>query len=592
MRDPLDEANPHRDEYTAADLWCYRWARDDDDQTAEDFCENGGNPGWVSMYSSVDSDGWLMPGIQAYRDMLEFSLGYYRSAVSSGCSGSFMSLGPMDDDTKRELLKQRSRLRAAYVPPVPQWLADAPPRETRFLPDGTFALLGKPGCGTGLDAVSFEIRQSTTDPALAWQLYSAGGELLRSGNPGEYWWQLFNPDFFTRKSCSPADVYFNEDNDFICMVSMKSHEILDTFYWDGEPCEHWQAREDFDARTMASLCGPEIPLIRAAQETTQPRQPCGWGSGSTNRNDLDAARPIAAGRTPMQSTERYINVRPLDDPDNPYRDAYAQWDRWMLTNHKRLCSEFALNSDYSNNSPPSHTLMNQVAKADDLHLFNDYEFYGMSIDDDGFLIPAGIAEQERLHTDIADPDPLLDHVLDRRYCMFRLDSAGFIPPELFDAYNTALHQVKAQALPPIAQWLVDAAPRSVLFIPTGDIVALIPDSGDDDGTGDEDAVWVRYDAGGADYGSVPPGSEWWELYFTEFRAVIEEMGGPENVDYLERYGTIGLYPKHSDPGVMPRYFSYAGDEQDSRFYSGNMLMFEIIPGKYLAAMRAAQQSVK
>ena len=163
-----------------------------------------------------------------------------------------------------------------------------------------------------------------------------------------------------------------------------------------------------------------------------------------------------------------------------------------------------------------------------------------------------------------------------------LDAAGFDTPT----------PIQALALPPIPQWLVDTAPQSVMFIPTGDIVALIPDSGDDDGTGDEDAVWVRYDAGGADYGSVPPGSEWWELYFTGFRAVIEEMGGPEMVDYHELRGTIGLYPKHSEQGVMPRYFSYTGEKQDSRFYSGNMLMFEIIPGRYLAAMRAAQLSME
>lgn len=72
-----------------------------------------------------------------------------------------------------------------------------------------------------------------------------------------------------------------------------------------------------------------MPQVSAAVDDKQPQvQPTDVLADLLGATDSDAV-PVAR----MRSGEEVV-IRPLDDPENPYRGQYAAWDIWLMDNYQ------------------------------------------------------------------------------------------------------------------------------------------------------------------------------------------------------------------------------------------------------------------
>lgn len=276
MRDPLDPENPYRDQYEDWDYWCYMNVRDPYSEETVNLYAGMGGPELFFADIGVDPQGFMVPLEQYYRQQMEWSIGNYDQENMVDCAASMSCAGPIDGGLRGELLALTSKIRAAYVLPVPEWLAQAPPQAAKYLPDGRFAVLGELGAGAEARAESVTGWWRPDAHGLAWRLYSADGELLKTGEPDEDWWQLLIEDY--RKLLGieeDAEVTSWEYNGMITVYNFATQEYCGTLAYDGTVLEgNWYEQDrGVDPRAFATLSGAEIPLIYKAQQYVEPREP-------------------------------------------------------------------------------------------------------------------------------------------------------------------------------------------------------------------------------------------------------------------------------------------------------------------------------
>jgi len=276
VRDPFDPENPYRDRYEQWDYWCYMNARDPYSDEMVRWYNGDSNADWFFADIGVDSQGFMVPYEDYYTERMEWSIGNYSPDEGTDCAASLTCAGPIEPRLRDELTTLTARIRAAYVLPVPEWLAAAPPLAAKYLPDGRFVLLGEPGCGENVTPSAAEYRGAPAMPDACWCLYSAEGELLDSGQPGEEWWQLFVKDYCELLGLdSTENLTTWEYNGMITVYNYQNQEYSGTFTYDGTVLEgEWYEQpKTYDPRAFATLSGAEIPLIYAAQQYVEPREP-------------------------------------------------------------------------------------------------------------------------------------------------------------------------------------------------------------------------------------------------------------------------------------------------------------------------------
>lgn len=276
MRDPRDPENPYRDQYEDWDYWCYMFARD---PYNEETTKLYGDPDAQDLFYAdigVDPQGFMVPYKQYYRQQLEASIGNYDPDASVDCAASMTCIGPIDGRLRTRLLRQTSKIRAAYVLAVPEWLAEEPPVAAKYLPDGQFAVLGELGSGNGAYPETASLWRQPVGNGLAWSLYDADGERIKTGQPDEDWWQLFIADYRTALGIGPeAKVTSWEYNGIVTIYDFEKQEYCGVLTYDGKVLEgEWYNQATgYDPRAFATLNGGEIPLIYAAQQYVKPVEP-------------------------------------------------------------------------------------------------------------------------------------------------------------------------------------------------------------------------------------------------------------------------------------------------------------------------------
>jgi hypothetical protein len=169
-----------------------------------------------------------------------------------------------------------------------------------------------------------------------------------------------------------------------------------------------------------------------------------------------------------------VELRPLDDPLNPWRGQYEAWDRWALQH-------------YGGNDPERDEHMRR--QSDELQaaarlalkegrVFNEFELMKpyepgpdsswrdlhVYVDPQGFQIPMRAVWQRELSTRSLRPgqgEPPSRH--------YSYHAGGKMDSELLQAYDGAHAQMIAGAAPRIPAWLAEAAPEHCVFMTDGRI---------------------------------------------------------------------------------------------------------------------------
>lgn len=190
-------------------------------------------------------------------------------------------------------------------------------------------------------------------------------------------------------------------------------------------------------------------------------------------------------------------MRDLDDPANPYREHYAEWDRWLLDNARNPSME------------EMAALRNGTAP-------EGFHYLRPTVTKDGWLIPQ-VSELHALLLQQTD----LEAYRNRPHCVMSFSSAGIADPAMLERLEQAKLALWAALLPQIPDWLGEALPKRVIVLPDGGAVTYGPlGSGmgpieaakwryDADGNPE---VYYRYDSAGNEVARSAPGQPWQELF--------------------------------------------------------------------------------
>jgi hypothetical protein len=190
-------------------------------------------------------------------------------------------------------------------------------------------------------------------------------------------------------------------------------------------------------------------------------------------------------------------VRGLDDPENPYREQYGAWDRWLLENARNPTLEEM--SAFMNGTAPE-----------------GYIYLRPTVSKEGWLVP----QLEELRTLLLQQSDYIAYK-SRPHCVLTFSSAGAADPALAKSLEEARLKVWAEVLPQAPAWLTSALPKRVILLPDGGAVTYGPlGSGKlpvDPATWRYDAegnpeVYYRYDANGREMACTVPGQPWQELF--------------------------------------------------------------------------------
>jgi len=272
--------------------------------------------------------------------------------------------------------------------------------------------------------------------------------------------------------------------------------------------------------------------------------------------------PTLALAAPMaynQKLEKSIEVKPLDDPANPYKDQYGDWDRWMIEHWYTRTDE--------NPFPLEDKSINY------------YVLEGW-VDADGWLLPEVELERLRCERLKHQPGNLLNAVFP-----YQFSAAGPMDEELVRAAHTAFAKVHAPYLPTIPQWLAEAPARWNIALPDGRFVLMAFGRGDWEPLGFDERSkplastfgWWMYDKDGNLIVATLPETYWFEATFPGFREAI----GPLSRQYLnvsESWGRIHVYNMNEHDNHTLANYEYDGtplpvnvklpDGQNGNFFQG------------------------
>ena len=249
---------------------------------------------------------------------------------------------------------------------------------------------------------------------------------------------------------------------------------------------------------------------------------------------LAVAPVMAQGFIPVEE------LKPLDDPNNPYAGQYAEWDIWAHEHFRPGMDAKAITADLTGEVPDAPRVLTvaflQLAAdaAGNLHLWT-YQ----KVDGNGYLVPAATPHKE----------------VDSQNYAF---ASGPIERTVYDAWVLQVNAAVAIGYPPIPAFIGEHAPLSVVMVPNGEFAVKGPLGLGDTENFDMQASsrmasrerWYRYSAEGellGQTGVVGRGwhdNSWMLLYCPELTAKLEEMRG-QGLDPSFRYGTVSFVPSTS-----------------------------------------------
>jgi hypothetical protein len=206
-------------------------------------------------------------------------------------------------------------------------------------------------------------------------------------------------------------------------------------------------------------------------------------------------------------------VRGLDDPENPYREQYGAWDRWLI-DHATYPS-FDEMKAWQNGTAPE-----------------GWVYLRPTVTPEGFLVPQ-LAELRSLLAQQSD----FAAYKGRPSCVPSFSAAGQMDPAMAAGLESAKLALWAASLPEIPDWLAASPPKRAVVLPDGEAATYGPLGS---GAGPVDAalwrfgvdgapeVYYRYSATGEELGHTVPGQPWPELFMPGYTEQILFGASREN----------------------------------------------------------------
>jgi hypothetical protein len=202
-----------------------------------------------------------------------------------------------------------------------------------------------------------------------------------------------------------------------------------------------------------------------------------------------------------------VEVRPLDDPANPYLGQYDDQDRWIVEHWRTAPAEDERQEYYSSYKPEQ-----------DLLPVRRHLTFG-TVDREGWLIPGAVSRQ-RVYSDLTVRDQAnWGHPKTESEPLAVLWADGPLSKEAHDLLIRESRHHSAAGHPVIPAWLGEHLPLEAVFVPNGEILAygelglVLPE---------DDERW-RFRA--------PPGERWYR-YSADGRLLsthdVFDLNGPSD----------------------------------------------------------------
>lgn len=242
------------------------------------------------------------------------------------------------------------------------------------------------------------------------------------------------------------------------------------------------------------------------------------------------AEPLLAKNTNGES----ITVEALDDPMNPYKDAYRPWDYWAIqyTNPELSIRKIPegwkrfLDADYVEGGQ-----LHYAAEESWFSLFPpNWEYQRIQVDIDGFVIPATVyaemVEENRLLTDFRFSS------VANKLSVFSFFAEGPMSFDLQQLKEQAIWDVRVKYFPPVPAWLLEHY-TSAVILPDGSFITKSPLDQDKSwlqsiaqAEGNKFVGWTLYSANGEVIDFITGRTWWMELTnpdYTSMREPQEEL---------------------------------------------------------------------
>ena len=263
MRGLDAEGNPCAGRYGAWDHWVYEHAPGTQAQQLLAWYRGEAPEGYAVITTAVDKDGYIIPALDYVR-----AINNPDSEISrSNCTFMLEAGGQMEPDMLEGYRRAVAGAKADWLPQIPGWLAEAPPKLAILREDEVLAY-GEPGSGTGVwpDGLAAALGDGRDE---AWRRYSVTGELLAQTQPGQPWWLLYFDGFadVLAQLGGGGNVRYFAHEQYVVFSDRQTRKVLAVYniYGEKQPEGTDFFAGGWQDPLSKPLSGGELPWIYEAQ---------------------------------------------------------------------------------------------------------------------------------------------------------------------------------------------------------------------------------------------------------------------------------------------------------------------------------------
>jgi len=474
---------------------------------------------WGYLTSEVDTDGYVIPYEAVIRRSYDEPPETLRQAVQHVFPDQaaykarfrFYGAGIIPPEVRQGFRDLPTRIQAERHSVIPAWLGENAPMFVVFLPGGDILAYGELGLHYLPQAGQTPPQEWLPPPGETWYRYDSSGKLLGQYMPPadwgafDSWLELSSPGLPAKIAAASAKAK-QANPEYNCWPSYFSGAVAVVQY---KP----------DALQPIVFTRPEVVGIVAAfsydgtpLDPDQPVQPDAGYYRQEPRDYLERIYrqqvqlgltkagvpspyagtprgPVVVGPTPRprrlfvsKGQGGLIEVRPMDDPANPYRNQYDPWDYWLVEHHAEYEAEF--NRQYSEVQDKQRAAVNkllaegkevpaEMLKPVGVRMPQEGALreIPVQVDGSGFIVPQRVVWEEERDREAAY-DRRLPWPLPASPAM--LGCGGQMPDDLAAKYERAKWEVERTTYPRLPDWLMSQPVFGVIFLPDGSLVTHGP----------------------------------------------------------------------------------------------------------------------
>jgi hypothetical protein len=386
---------------------------------------------------------------------------------------------------ERQELQERQRFDG--VPPIPAWLGTRPPQKLHFAPNGDYLVYGplnrhyEPA--PWVDPGSPRGEPADQPRAEAWYRYSSDGKLLgtlpgsEDGNDVS-WTKLFWPEADTMLNSHPRDernISIARQGWWVGWTDPRSFRdpedgppVVEVYAaWDylGKPlpldqpvptelATFWNYGQDRIAEAYAL----QLKYGVTSAETLSPYESTPQGPVVVDPTPLPWPRTAHKNYGPGE-----IRVLAQDDPANPYRGQYSDWDRWIW-------QQFGARDP---KEPRFYAPGDKRIGGTWANYYRTWRSVFVPVTDDGAQVPLVVVGQQDAQRELGwdRRDPSNHEWKSGNYSM---SAAGELDWAQWTQYTAARLGNALGLYPRMPDWLLAQPVAYVSFVPNGDVVTHGP----------------------------------------------------------------------------------------------------------------------